>query len=230
MNKRHNIKSRLFDNWPEKYDQWFETPIGALVKRYESELLLDLLSPEQGEVILDVGCGTGVFTCDILYFEPCVIGLDMSLPMLVRAGHKAWRHPFRGIIGDMSSLPFLDGTFDKVVSMTAIEFVKDAQRAVKELFRVTKGGGRIVVTTLNSLSPWADRRMHEAKKGHSIFEKIIFRSPDEMRSIASANAAIKTAIHFQKDDNPEEAPEIEREGRRRGLITGAFLAVRWEKP
>ena len=114
--------------------------------------------------------------------------------------------------------------------MTAIEFVKDAQRTVNELFRVTREGGRIVVTTLNSLSPWADRRMHKAKKGHSIFEKIIFRSPDEMRSVVSANAVLKTAIHFQKDDDPEEAPEIEREGRKRGSMTGAFLAVRWEKP
>lgn len=230
MSKRNNKKGRLFDSWPEKYDQWFDTPIGALVKRYESELLLDLLRPKQGEKILDVGCGTGVFTLDILSFDPYVIGLDMSLPMLVRAGHKAREYPFRGIIGDMMSLPFSDGSFDKVVSMTAIEFVKDAQRTVKELFRVTRGGGCIVVTTLNSLSLWADRRMHEAKKGHSIFEKIIFRSPDEIRSIASANAVLKTAIHFQKDDDPEEAPEIEREGRKRGSMTGAFLAVRWEKP
>ena len=230
MTKRHNIKGRLFDNWPEKYDQWFETPIGALVKRYESELLLDLLSPEQGEVILDVGCGTGVFTLDILSFDPYVIGLDISRPMLVRAGHKASAYHFRGIVGDMMSLPFADGSFDKVVSMTAIEFVKDAQRTVKELFRVTRGGGHIVVTTLNSLSPWADRRMHEAKKGHSIFKKIIFRSPAEIRSIASGKAMLKTAIHFQKDDDPEEAPEIEREGRKKCLMTGAFLAVRWEKP
>lgn len=230
MSKRNNIKGRLFDNWPEKYDQWFETPIGALVKRYESELLLDLLRPAQGELILDVGCGTGVFTLDILSFDPYVIGLDMSLPMLARAGHKTREHSFHGVIGDMISLPFSDGSFDKVISMTAIEFVKDAQRAVKELFRVTRGGGRIVVTTLNSLSPWADRRIHEAKKGHSIFEKIIFRSPDEMRSIVSANAVLKTAIHFQKDDDPEKAPKIEHEGRKGGLMTGAFLAVRWEKP
>ena len=230
MSKRNNIKGRLFDNWPEKYDQWFDTPMGALVKRYESELLLDLLRPEQGEKILDVGCGTGVFTLDILSFDPYVIGLDMSLPMLVRAGHKTRGYSFRGIIGDMMSLPFSDGSFDKVVSMTAIEFVKDAKKTVKELFRVTRGGGRIVVTTLNSRSLWADRRMNEAKKGHSIFEKIIFRSPDEIRSIASANAVLKTAIHFQKDDDPEEAPEIEREGRKRDSMTGAFLAVRWEKP
>jgi ubiquinone/menaquinone biosynthesis C-methylase UbiE len=228
--KRNNKKNRLFDDWPEKYDKWFETPIGAIVKNYESELLLDMLGPNQGEIILDVGCGTGVFTLDILSFGSRVIGLDISRPMVLRACHKAKKYPFSGIVGDMMSLPFADDSFDKVVSMTAIEFVKDAQRAVKELFRVTRRGGRIVVTTLNSLSPWAARRMNEAKKGPSIFQKTIFRSPDEIRSIASVSALVKTAIHFQKNDAPGEAHEIEREGRKRGLMTGAFLAARWEKP
>jgi ubiquinone/menaquinone biosynthesis C-methylase UbiE len=230
MSKRNNKRSRLFDDWPEKYDKWFETPIGALVKIYESELLLDMLGPDQGEIILDMGCGTGVFTIDILSFGPHVIGLDISQPMVIRACHKAKKYPFSGIVGDMMSLPFADDSFDKVVSMTAIEFVKDAQRAVKELFRVTRRGGRIVVTTLNSLSPWAARRMDEAKKGPSIFEKTIFRSPDEIRSIVPVSAVIKTAIYFGKDDDPGEAHGIEREGRKKGLMTGAFLAARWEKP
>jgi ubiquinone/menaquinone biosynthesis C-methylase UbiE len=230
MSKRNNKRSRLFDDWPEKYDKWFETPIGALVKIYESKLLLDMLGPDQGEIILDMGCGTGVFTIDILSFGPHVIGLDISQPMVIRACHKAKKYPFSGIVGDMMSLPFADDSFDKVVSMTAIEFVKDAQRAVKELFRVTRRGGRIVVTTLNSLSPWAARRMDEAKKGPSIFEKTIFRSPDEIRSIVPVSAVIKTAIYFEKDDDPGEAHGIEREGRKKGLMTGAFLAARWEKP
>ncbi len=230
MSKRNNKGNRLFDDWPEKYDKWFETPIGALVKIYESELLLEMLGADQGKIILDVGCGTGVFTLDILSFGPHVIGLDISRPMVMLACHKAKKYPFSGIVGDMMSLPFADDSFDKVVSMTAIEFVKDAQRVVKELFRVTRRGGIIVVTTLNSLSPWAARRINAAKKGPSIFEKTIFRSPDEMRSIAPANAVVKTAIHFQKDDAPGEAHEIEREGRKRGLMTGAFLAARWEKP
>ncbi len=225
-----NQRNRLFDDWPEKYDKWFETPIGDLVKNYESDLLLDMLGPDQGEIILDVGCGTGVFTLGMLSCGPHVIGLDVSRPMVMRACHKAERYPFSGIVGDMMSLPFADDTFDKVVSMTAIEFVKDAQRAVEELFRVTRSSGRIVVTTLNSLSPWASRRMNDAKKGPSIFSKTIFRSPDEMRSIAPVSAVIKTAIHFKKDDAPEEAQETEREGRKRGLMTGAFLAALWEKP
>ena len=86
------------------------------------------------------------------------------------------------------------------------------------------------MTTLNSLSPWAARRKKAADKGHSIFERMIFRSPDEMRAIAPVESIVKTAIHFQKDDDPEKAPGIEHDGQRRDLDTGAFLAARWEKP
>jgi hypothetical protein len=41
---------------------------------------------------------------------------------------------------------------------------------------------------------------------------------------------VKTAIHFQKEDDPEQAGEMEREGDRKNLNTGAFVAIRWEKP
>jgi ubiquinone/menaquinone biosynthesis C-methylase UbiE len=227
---RLRYASRLFDEWPEKYDRWFETPIGALVKKYEKELLIDLLQPGPEEKILDVGCGTGIFTLDILAFGPCVTGLDISRPMLKRAGFKTAGYPFQGLAANMSDLPFVDECFDKVVSVTAIEFVEDAKGAIAELFRVTKKGGVIVVTTLNSLSPWAARRKQAADKGHSLFERMIFRSPDEMLAVAPVDGTVKTAIHFLKDDDPQAAPEIEREGQMRHLDTGAFLAARWEKP
>ena len=221
--------SRLFDEWPEKYDKWFETPIGTLVKKYEKELLIELLQPRRGEKILDVGCGTGVFTLDILAFGPRVTGLDISQPMLKRAGFKTKGYPFQGLAANMSHLPFVDGYFDRVFSVTAIEFVEDAKEAVAELFRVTKKGGVVVVTTLNSLSPWAVRRKKAAEKGHSLFDRMIFRSPDEMLAVAPVDGVVKTAIHFLNDDDPQKAPEIERDGQKRDLDTGAFLAARWEK-
>ena len=229
MSDEQEVKGRLFDQWPEKYDQWFETPIGALVKKYENQLLLDLLQPCPGEMILDVGCGTGVFTLSILDCGPRVTGLDISHPMLVRAGQKAENYPFRGMAGDMRFLPFADESFDRVVSMTALEFVKDGQAAVEDLFRVTKKGGVVVVTTLNSLSPWAARRKQAADRGHSLFKQMIFRSPDDMHALAPVEATVKTAIHFLKDDDPQAAPEIERDGQKRGLDTGAFVAAKWVK-
>ena len=226
---KNQKKERLFDDWPEAYDRWFTIPIGSLVRKYEANLLMDLLSPGHGELILDAGCGTGIFTLDILSHGSQVVGLDISLPMLMRAREKLRGYPFQMVLGDLLKLPFQENIFNKVVSVTALEFIEDAKGAVKELFRVTKKRGCVVVATLNSLSPWASRRKAEAKRKHTLFEKAVFRSPDELRSLTPLEGVVKTAIHFQKEDDPDRAEEIEREGPQKGLNTGAFLAVRWEK-
>jgi ubiquinone/menaquinone biosynthesis C-methylase UbiE len=230
MSAQQDIPGRLFDEWPDRYDAWFATPIGARVKKYESALLIDLLQPEAGELILDVGCGTGVFTCDILARGVQVIGLDISSPMLRQASQKAKGYSFQAVAGDMISLPFGRECFDRVFSMTALEFVADGQAAVRELSRVAKKGGTVVVTTLNSLSPWAVRRKQKAQKGHRLFQNMIFRSPNELRALGETAAEVKTAIHFQKDEILDRVSEIEIEGQKRNLSTGAFLAARWVKP
>ena len=223
------MKPKLFDAWASQYDRWFETPIGTLVKQYESMLLLELLMPLPGEKILDVGCGSGIFTMDVLSSGATIDGVDISEPMLRKAVDKAEADVFSGVCADMCALPFADNSFDKVFSMTALEFIEDAKQAVNELDRVVRKGGTVVLTTLNSLSPWADRRMKAAKNGHTLFQRIFFRSPDDMRSLVPAGSVVKTAIHFRKEDSPAEVPEIERQGRRSHAETGAFLTVQWTK-
>ena len=220
----------LFDEWPERYDQWFTTPLGSLIKRYEGELISDFLKPTPGEKILDAGCGTGVFTADILSSGSQVVGLDLSLPMLRLAERKFREYPLRLVLGDMSTLPFKDSSFDKAVSITALEFIPDPQRAVDELFRVAKRGAIIVVATLNSLSPWAVRRVEQGNRGHAIFSKAIFRSPEELLSLTDVKGIVRTAIHFQKGEDPSRAMEIERQGQVGRWDHGAFVAVRWQKP
>jgi ubiquinone/menaquinone biosynthesis C-methylase UbiE len=228
--EKETLSLGLFDDWPHRYDNWFTTPIGLLVKQYEAEVLLGLLKPRRGEFMLDAGCGTGVFTIDILALGAHVIGIDISMPMLNRARENAKGYPFEPILADILNLPFPESIFDRVISVTTIEFVEDAKGAVKELFRVTRKGGSIVVATLNSLSPWAERRKDKAKHGHSLFERAIFRSPDDLRFLAPVEAVVKTAVHFQKKDDPERAMEIEIEGQTKGLNTGAFVAAKWIKP
>ena len=222
--------SDFFAEWPEKYDEWFETPIGRLVRDYEGRLLREMVCPGPDEQILDVGCGTGVFTADLLAAGSSVTGLEISLPMLQRAGKKAAGRPFRMVQGDMRRLPFAENSFDKTVSVTAIEFlIEDAEDAVAGMFRVTRPGGLVVVASLNSLSPWAARRSATAES-HSIFTHARFRSPAETKGLAPYPATIRTAVHFQKHEDPERAGKIEDDGNARGLDTGAFLAVCWKKP
>ena len=82
------MTTTLFDKWTDRYDCWFETQCGILVKQYESELLLKLLNPLSGEKILDVGCGTGVFTIDVMALGSRITGIDISEPMLRKAVNK----------------------------------------------------------------------------------------------------------------------------------------------
>ena len=133
--------AELFDNWSKKYDRWFEKPIGRLIKGYESDLILKMLNPKPGEMILDAGCGTGVFTADVLEYGTKVVGLELAFKMLHRANKRFNRRVFQSIQGDALSIPFADESFDKSVSITAIEFIEDARTVVDELFRVTRPGG-----------------------------------------------------------------------------------------
>ena len=221
----------LFDKWPERYDQWFTTPIGKVVKKVEAELIHELLNPRPEERVLDAGCGTGIFTLDFLIAGARVVGLDISRPMLRFADKKTAGYPFFKVQGDTLQLPFKDNSFDKVVSITALEFIAEAKSAIDELLRVTRPGGCVVVATLNRLSPWAVRRRKKTQKGqHHILENAFFRSPDELLTCSSLKGLAKTAVHFQKDDDPEQAMKIERTGRSQGLDSGALVAVRWEKP
>ena len=219
----------LFDDWPDRYDQWFETPIGRLVREYEADLLHELLDPRPDEFLLDVGCGTGIFTGAILSSGAEVVGLDISIPMVARASSRYDKQRFTALAGNMLQLPFASGSFDKVYSMTALEFVDNAQAAIGELERVTKTGGLIVMSTLNRLSPWAERRLKAGDEGHELFTSMVFRSPSEIRRLLPEDTILKTAIHFQKNEDPVRARQIEAQFQAEKAETGAFLAAAWTK-
>ena len=223
------MPSSPFDTWTEPYDRWFTTPVGRLVYAYESELLLELLDPQPGERILDAGCGSGIFTGEVLDRGATVVGLDLSLPMLGAARRRHARTRFFGLCADLSALPFADASFDRVWSMTAIEFIADAAPALAELERVTRPGGTIVVTTLNSLSPWAEERTRKGQAGHELFSRVFFRSPDELRALIKPNCVLRTAVHFGKEDPVDQVPALEQAGRLAGSDRGALLAVQWHR-
>ena len=138
---------------------------------------------------------------------------------------------FFAVRADMQRLPFADNSFDRAVSITALEFIADARNAIDELFRVTRPGGRVLVATLNSLSPWATRRAAKTNIGQRhILENAYYRSPDELLACSPHAGTARTAIHFKKDDDPDQAVKTESLGRTQGLNTGAFVAVCWDKP
>jgi ubiquinone/menaquinone biosynthesis C-methylase UbiE len=225
------MADQLFDAWPATYEQWFRTPIGKVVHSIERGHIMDLLAPRQGERILDVGCGTGIFTEGSLRKGAHVTGVDLSLEMLRFALLKPDLGAMLPVAADMRRLPFADGAFDKTVSITALEFVADGGRAVRELLRVTRKGGRLVIATLNRLSPWADRRKQMAQEDRdSVFRHVYFRSPDELSRLVGLEGEIRTAIHFDKEASPLQARAEEARNQAAASRRGAFVIGAWNRP
>jgi ubiquinone/menaquinone biosynthesis C-methylase UbiE len=159
------------------YDSWFETPLGRTVDRLEKRLIYRLAQPKAGESALDVGTGTGHFACDLAARGLRVTGYDSSEAMLQVARAKGpgvrWQR------GEVESLPFADGSFDLVLSVTTLEFVRDRDLALAEMYRVTAPGGRMVVAVLNALSPWGQARKREAAQHDTPFRYAHFFTPKE---------------------------------------------------
>ena len=103
----------------------------------------------KGLRVLDVGCGTGYTTAGILKrTNVCeVVGVDMNPVQLSKAARNLHAEKPKTSLsrGDVENLPFQDGTFDAVISVGALEYFPDPEQALKEMARVTKPDGKVVV-------------------------------------------------------------------------------------
>lgn len=113
---------------------------------------LDLLDIAPGERVLDVGCGSGAVLRDLARrVAPSgrAVGVDPSPMMLQIAGELASEAGLNELVdlreGDARALPFPDDEFDVVLAVTSLSHVPDGERAVPELRRVTRPGGRVSV-------------------------------------------------------------------------------------
>jgi len=103
-----------------------------------------------GEAVLDAGCGPGDDLFDMVErVGPAgrLVGLDASEVMIAEARRRAEerRLPITFEVGEATALPFPDDTFDVARASRLLEHLADPRRALSEMVRVTRPGGRIVV-------------------------------------------------------------------------------------
>ena len=117
-----------------------------------AEPLLDAAGVDEGDAVLDVGCGTGVVAraaARRVGAAGQVVGLDRNDGMLAVARQTvepiAWR------TGVAERLPFDSGRFDRVVCQFALMFFDDPRRALSEMARVLRPGGTVAVATWSTL-------------------------------------------------------------------------------
>lgn len=114
---------------------------------FQDQVLKQLLSwyqPDSGQCWLDLGTGTGR-ALSILQGEQ-VVGLDLAFSMIQQAQQRMPSVDF--VCADAEALPFREAAFDGVFSSLAIQWCLTPQQLFRELFRVLKGQGQVLVSTL----------------------------------------------------------------------------------
>ena len=120
------------------------------------ELLHELLTEFPEGELLDAGCGPGVLVRSLLdspAYGYWITILDQSEAMIQYCVSHIESGRIRATVGDIESLPFGDASFDVTISTGALEYA-DASAAVRQLSRVTRPGGVVLVSMLNPLSPY----------------------------------------------------------------------------
>ncbi|MER7999475.1 demethylmenaquinone methyltransferase [Streptomyces sp. NPDC095613] len=149
----HEVAS-MFDDVAAKYDLTNDVLSLGQARLWRKEVAR-AVAARPAEKVLDLAAGTATssqpFAATGAYVVPC----DFSLGML-REGKR--RHPWMPFTaGDGTRLPFADEVFDAVTISFGLRNVQDTDRALRELYRVTKPGGRIVICEF-SHPTWAPLR------------------------------------------------------------------------
>ncbi len=111
--------------------------------------------------MLDVGCGTGNLSfCLAQDVEiVCVRGLDISPAYVEYTNRRNDDSRLDFQVGDACALPFPDASFDHAVSMLALQFVPQADLALREMRRVTRPGGTVAAATWDTRGGFVALRM-----------------------------------------------------------------------
>jgi ubiquinone/menaquinone biosynthesis C-methylase UbiE len=141
----YDWSARVYDKikqYQGLYERWF---LGEPLSRALAE------AGFRDPLVLDVATGTGRLP-RALYtwtgFSGRVIGLDISRRMLeyARAKTHAWSDDVTLVWQAAGTLPFADGTFDAVTCLEALEFMPDQDRVLREMVRVLRPGGVLLIT------------------------------------------------------------------------------------
>ncbi|AXG82549.1 demethylmenaquinone methyltransferase [Streptomyces paludis] len=203
LDKQPHEVASMFDDVAANYDLTNDVLSLGQDRRWRKEVA-KAVNARPAEKVLDLAAGTATSSLTFAATGAYVVPCDFSLGML-REGKK--RHgwmPFTA--GDATRLPFADEVFDAVTISFGLRNVQDTDLALRELYRVTKPGGRVVICEF-SHPTWAPFR--------TVYEEYLMRAlPPTARAVSSNPDAYVYLAESIRDwpDQPALAARLQGAG------------------
>ena len=177
LDKQPTDVRRMFDAVAKRYDVTNDVLSLGQDRRWRHEVI-EAVDPQPGDRVLDLAAGTGTSSQPFADRGARVVPCDFSLGML-QVGKQARPHlPFTA--GDGTRLPFADATFDAVTISFGLRNIVDPVAGLREMRRVTRPGGRLVVCEFShpTLAPFRTVYMEYLMKALPAISRAVSSSPD----------------------------------------------------
>src|SRR3954453_16541955 len=191
MSSNFDPKTAPASVFPAHSGDAYERVMGRWSRR-SAPLLIRFGGLADGDRVLDVGCGTGsmIFALPEAANIAAVTGVDQAEVYLAAARSRTSDPRFSFQHADARALPFPDASFDRAYSMLVLQLIPDAERAVAEMRRVVRSGGRVTAAVWDSFGGMSHMRLMwdtaaaldpSATQPRSLFRSL--SAPDEMAEL-----------------------------------------------
>jgi len=223
------MKKPIFDSIAADYDSWYITDLGRAVDQVENELLQSMFTPN-GDKVLEIGCGTGLYTARLAAKGLKVTALDISGRMMVKAKErlKSLGLTAEWINADVTEVLDQLETYNGILSVTALEFIPNPEEVLKKLYAHLEPGGCLVIGIIAGDSPWSELYNSKAKENpESVFARARFYSEEEIRNWKlDGMFELGKCLFFPPSVNSfHEAIALEKEKN----YNPGFLVAKWVK-
>jgi demethylmenaquinone methyltransferase/2-methoxy-6-polyprenyl-1,4-benzoquinol methylase len=177
LDKQPSDVRRMFDAVARRYDVTNDVLSVGQDRRWRRAVIA-AVDPQPGERVLDLAAGTGTSSQPFAERGAAVVPCDFSLGMLQVGKRARPRLPFTA--GDGTQLPFADATFDAVTISFGLRNIVDPEAGLRELRRVTRPGGRLVVCEFShpTWAPWRTVYLEYLMKALPPIARAVSSSPD----------------------------------------------------
>lgn len=137
--------------WDTEAREWEEALQNDAEEMDNTVKVIPLFGLQEGEVVLDAGCGTGTlipFLLKEVGRGGCVYGLDLSQEMLRIARQKHYDGNVSFLKADVANIPLPSESIDRVICFRTFADIDDKQGALRQYFRVLRPGGMVVICNL----------------------------------------------------------------------------------